>query len=195
MLLAKYKYNLFLNFSMIITISGKPGSGKSTVGKLIAKKLKFKHYSIGDLRREIAKKHGLTIDELNKIGEKEVWTDKEVDDYLKRLGQTEDNFIVDGWISFYFIPDSIKIFLDVDLREAAKRIFKDQRPEEEHKDTVDEVFEMIKNRLEETTRRYEKHYGIKDFTDKKYYGLIINTTNLTVNKVADKIIEFAKAQG
>ncbi|MDO8741237.1 MAG: nucleoside monophosphate kinase [Candidatus Woesearchaeota archaeon] len=175
---------------MIITISGKPGSGKSTVGKLIAKKLKFRHYSIGDLRREIAKKHGLTIDELNKIGEKEVWTDKEVDDYLKRLGQTEDNFIVDGWISFYFIPDSIKIFLDVDLHEAAKRIFKDQRPDEDHKDSINEVFKMIKKRLEETTRRYEKHYGIKDFTDKKYYDLIINTTNLTINQVADKMLDF-----
>ncbi|MBI2129626.1 cytidylate kinase family protein [Candidatus Woesearchaeota archaeon] len=177
---------------MIITISGKPGSGKSTAGKLIAKKLKLKHYSVGDLRREIAKKHGLTIDELNKVGENEEWTDKEADDYQKELGLAEDNFIIDGWVSFYFIPNSIKIFLDVDLHEAARRIFKDQRPSEEHKNTVDEVFKMIKHRLEETTRRYEKHYGIKDFTDKKYYNLIINTTSLTIDQVADKILDFVK---
>lgn len=177
---------------MIIAISGKPGSGKSTVVKSVAKRLKLKYYSIGDLRGEIAKRHGLTIDELNKVGEKEIWTDKEVDDYQKRLGQTEDDFIVDGWISFYFIPNSIKIFLDVDLHEAAKRIFRDQRPDEEHKSSASEVFKMINSRLEETKRRYEKHYGVKDFTNKKNYDLIINTTTLTINQVVDKVIDFVK---
>ena len=40
---------------MIIAISGKAGSGKSTVAKLLASKLRLRHYSIGDLMREMAK--------------------------------------------------------------------------------------------------------------------------------------------
>jgi cytidylate kinase len=39
---------------MIITIAGTVGSGKSTVGRIIAKRLGLKHYSIGDLMREMA---------------------------------------------------------------------------------------------------------------------------------------------
>ena len=41
---------------MIITISGLPGSGKSTIGKMLAKKLGYKFYSMGDLRGKIEKK-------------------------------------------------------------------------------------------------------------------------------------------
>src|SRR3989338_8656535 len=102
---------------MIITISGMPGSGKTTVANKIAKKLKLRHYSMGDLRGEVALKHGMNIDELNKLGEKKRWTDKEIDDYQRRLGKTQDNFIIDGRLSWYFIPKSIKIFLNVKLEE------------------------------------------------------------------------------
>ena len=40
---------------MIITLSGNVASGKSTVGKALAEKLKLKHYSTGDFMRKIAK--------------------------------------------------------------------------------------------------------------------------------------------
>ena len=41
---------------MKITISGPIGSGKSTVSKILAAKLGYKHYSIGGFMRDIAKK-------------------------------------------------------------------------------------------------------------------------------------------
>ncbi|NCN22588.1 hypothetical protein GW934_03820, partial [Candidatus Falkowbacteria bacterium] len=47
----------------------------------------------------------------------------EVDEYQKKLGETEDNFIIEGRTSWYFIPNSLKIYLDVSLEEGAKRIF------------------------------------------------------------------------
>ncbi|MCX6741353.1 MAG: AAA family ATPase, partial [Candidatus Parcubacteria bacterium] len=46
---------------MIITLSGKPGSGKTTVAKILAEKLGYKFYSTGDLRGQMAMKRGLTI--------------------------------------------------------------------------------------------------------------------------------------
>ena len=52
---------------MRITISGKAGSGKSTVAKLLSEKLNLRHYSIGDLMRAIADEKGLNLLELNKI--------------------------------------------------------------------------------------------------------------------------------
>ena len=79
---------------MIITISGKPGSGKSTIAKIIAKKLKYDFFSAGDYRGEMAIKKGMTIDQLNKLGEKEDWTDKQVDDELKRISKKKDNIVV-----------------------------------------------------------------------------------------------------
>jgi len=178
---------------MIITISGLPGSGKTTVGKLLAKRLGFKFYSIGDLRGKMAMGRGLTIDQLNELGMNEEWTDKEVDEYQKVLGEKEDNFVIDGWLGFHFIPNSLKVFLDVDLKTAAQRIFKNQRKDEEKKKNVKEVYRMLEERIEQTNRRYEKYYGIK-FLDKSNYDMVIDTTNLTIEQTVEKIMEKIKTK-
>ena len=96
---------------MIITISGQAGSGKSTVASLVSKALHFKHYSIGDMRRKMAEERGLTLTQLNKLGETQDFTDREVDDFQRRIGQEEDDFAIDGRTSWYFIPHSIAIYL------------------------------------------------------------------------------------
>ncbi|MCH9028900.1 MAG: nucleoside monophosphate kinase, partial [Bacteroidetes bacterium] len=64
---------------MIITISGKAGSGKSTVAKELARKLELKHYSIGDLMRQMAKEKNISLTELGKLAEKDDSIDKELD--------------------------------------------------------------------------------------------------------------------
>jgi len=48
---------------MIITISGLPGSGKTTVAKKLSKKLNYEFISVGDLKGQFAKEKGMTIDE------------------------------------------------------------------------------------------------------------------------------------
>ncbi len=176
---------------MIITISGKPGSGKSIIAELLGKKFNYKHYSIGDLRGKIAMEKGMTIDELNELGKGEFWTDKDVDDELGKVGKQEDNLVIDTWIGFYFIPNSIKIFLEIDPKVGAERIFKKQRPDEPKKKTIEEVEEMLKKRVEDSDARYKKYYKI-NFLDKSNYDLIIDTTNLSVEQVLDKILNFIK---
>ncbi len=176
---------------MIITISGKPGSGKTTAARRIAKELGYRHLSMGDLRGRIAQKHGMTIDELNEVGKKEDWTDKEADAELIRIGKEEDDYVIDTWIGFHFIPGSIKIFLEVDEDIGAERIFKDQRPDEPEKKTVEGVKEMLKERIENSRARYKKWYGV-DYLKKSNYDLIIDTTNMEKKEVAGKILEFVE---
>lgn len=174
---------------MIISISGDPGSGKSTVAKIVAKRLKMKHYSMGDLRGKMALDRGLTIDELNKLGETESFTDKDVDEYQRELGKKEDKFIVDGRLSFYFIPNSYKIYLTVDARVAGERIFNaPKRPDERVYASIDDVVDATKARVESDKKRYQKYYGI-DYTDKKQYDLVIDTTHLSPEQVVDEIIK------
>jgi cytidylate kinase len=177
---------------MIITISGLPGSGKSTVGRLLASRLGYKFYSIGELRGEIALRMGITIDELNEIGKKEAWTDRKVDEYTRQLGEKGDNFVIDGWNAFHFIPRSFKVFLGVDPCTGAERIFRDQRKDEKRAESVEECLGMLRKRLKETDERYRKHYNLR-FLDRKNYDIVIDTTGMKPEEVADRIIRAAKA--
>ena len=111
---------------MIITISGEPGSGKSTVAKAIAEKLKIKHLSAGDFMRELAAERKMTILELTQKAEKDQSIDKEIDERTKKLAE-QDNFIIDSRLAWYFIPKSLKIYLKCSADEAAKRVFTQKR--------------------------------------------------------------------
>jgi len=48
-------------------MSGKAGSGKGTITKLLADKLAYTHISIGNMKRELATTMGLTISEFNAL--------------------------------------------------------------------------------------------------------------------------------
>jgi len=180
---------------MIITISGIPGSGKTTVGRMLAERLGYRFYSMGDLRGKMAMERGMTIDQLNELGRKEAWTDRDVDEYQQGLGRKEDNFIVDGWMSWHFIPHSFKVLLTVDTGQAAERVFRHQRPDEEKKATVPALKGMLDRRVEQSSARYKKYYGIEDFLDSRHYDLVLDTNTITAEQVAARILEAVRKPG
>jgi len=174
-----------------ITISGTPGSGKSIVAKKLCEKLNLKYYDLGKIRRKIADKHNITLAELNKIGETEDWTDKEPDNEMFRIGKEEDSFIFVGRLAYHFIPNSIKIFLKCTLEEGAKRILNDndESRKSENYSSLKKMTEKIKEREKSDLKRYKQYYNI-NYLDKNNYDLIIDTTNLTIDRVIKKIINF-----
>ena len=176
---------------MIITINGLPGSGKSTLAKCLAKKFKLKYYSIGQKRRELALKKGLTIDELNKLGEKDPSTDLPIDNFQKNMA-TKDNIIVDGRLSWHFIPKSIKIFLKADMKKGAERIMKAKRKSERPYKSLSDAIKEIRQRINSDKKRYKKYYNINNIYDLKNYDIIIDTTNLSIRGmcgVVEKVVK------
>ena len=175
---------------MKITISGAVGSGKSTISRILAKKLGYIHYSIGEFMREIAKKRNLSIMELSDRAEVDPTIDEELDEKQKSIGKEKDNFIMDSRLGFHFIPDSLKIFFTVDIKEAAKRIYNDKRAEETYKD-VEEAIIFLKKRMRSENIRYKEYYGI-DFPKKEHFDLIIDTTDKTPEEVVADIEKVLK---
>ncbi len=174
---------------MKLTISGNSGSGKSTIGRSLAEKYNLKFYSMGDLRGKMALDRGMTIDQLNDLGKTQDWTDKEVDEYQKKLGEKEDDFVIDGRTSFHFISDSVKIFLKVDVDTSAKRIFDNQRADEEKKETVHEVKKMIQKREKNDNTRYKQYYNINPLNEANY-DLVVDSTNKTPEEVLNEIVNY-----
>ena len=175
---------------MKISISGMIGSGKSTVSKLLAKRLNYEYYSVGKFMREISIKKGLHLSELSKDAEKGKELDEELDNMQKNLNKEKQNFVMDSRLGFYFIPHSFKIFLKVDLDEACKRIFNESRDEEEY-DSLEECKQHIKRRTYSEKIRYKQYYDI-DFPDESKFDLIIDTSDISAKEVVDKIMESVK---
>lgn len=175
---------------MIITLSGAPGSGKSTVAKLLAQKLGYKHYSTGDFMRELAHQRHITVLEINELAKTDASIDRTLDQRQIQLGKTEDNFVIDGRLSFHFIPHSKKVFIDVDVKEAAQRILKDVLSglrKEEHSQSINEMVQQIEQRKQAERARYQKYYHL-NIDDPKNYDLIIDSTKIPPDQVVKKII-------
>lgn len=89
-----------------------------------------------------------------------------------------------GW---YAVPESFKVYLKVDIDVAAKRAFEDaMRKSSEKFDTVEEQKQDMQKRYKLENERYLELYGVRK-EDESNYDLVIDTTNLTPEQVADKI--------
>lgn len=175
---------------MIITIAGNAGSGKSTVAKELAKVLRYKHYSTGDFMRQMAKKRGISILELNKIAEHDKTVDYETDTWAATLGKTQDNFVIDSRLAFHFIPRAFNVFLTADLAVRCQRIFSDKRTAEKHK-TLASLKKYMKDREASELKRYKHLYGL-DYYDVKNYDLVVDTTSFSIKEIVTKIVAAMK---
>ncbi len=178
---------------MIIALSGKGASGKSTVAKLLAKKLNLRHYSIGDLMRELASSKSISLLELNRLAETDPSIDAWLDKKQQELGR-QDNFIIDSRLAFKFIPHAIKIFLDVNDKEAARRIFSapPRQGEQPYASVKDAIQALVKRRNSEI-KRLKKYYHVNPY-DKKHYDIVIDTTNLTPKQIGNAILHFLQTK-
>ena len=173
---------------MIITISGKPGSGKSTIAKLLAEKYNLKRYSTGDFFRAKAKERGISLHEYSMLAEQSHEHDKETDSWQAELGKKENNFIIDGRLSHIYIPNAIKIFLDVSKEIGAERVMKEKREGEEAIDKK-HALQLWETRIKSEQKRYHEYYKINHH-DYSRYDFVLDTSNLTKEEVLEKISEF-----
>lgn len=173
---------------MKLTISGLPGAGKGAIGKMLSEHFNLKFLSVGQFRRNLAMSKGLTLDELNKIGETESWTDELADNYQKELNEKDEKFIFEGRLSWYFIPNSIKLFFTIDEKVAATRIFNDQRASEKKFETTEEVIAYNKERNHSDILRYQKIYNIPNCYDENNFDIVIDTTRKSVEEVFNETL-------
>lgn len=181
---------------MIISFNGDEGSGKTTIAKKIAKSLGFPYYYMGQIFRDMAAKKGLVLVEYLKLGENDPHIDKEVDDHLISLSKKEKNFIIDSRTAWHLISKSLNIYLRVDKAEGARRVFeelknKNSRNEINEDVSLKKVLKKIQERRETDDKRYLKYYGI-NIRDEKKYDFFLDTTNLSIDEVFHKTLDFIK---
>lgn len=180
----------------IITLSGKPGSGKSSTADRVAELLGYSRYSAGDLVRTIVRKRGITLDEYNKMAVSNHQLDHEIDEELRNLRNVKD-IVIDSRLGFYWIPESFKVYLDLDMEVATARIFKDSVTNElrEYSGDTDyslqEVQKLVEARLDNEKHRFKTLYGVNPYNSANF-DLIINTSRHSPQTVALTVFDTYK---
>ena len=169
-----------------ISLAGDLGSGKSTVGEVLAKKYSLEKVSIGMILRDLATERGMNVIEFNKYMETHPEIDYELDNKLKSYEEKEGNFLFDSRLAWHFVPSSFSVYMKVDINTSAERILKADRSSERYADVNDAV-NQLKTRRESESLRYKTFYGV-DILDMNNYDFVIETDNKTVTQVADEII-------
>ena len=169
----------------VITISGTPGSGKSTVCELLKEKLDLKYVYSGMIFRDLAKKHKMTLSEFGKYCEENEEIDKEIDDYQLDILREGDVILegrLAGWLAFRNKIPALRVMLDTDIKTRAKRIVKREKGDDEKR--KQEIIEREKSEIS----RYKKYYNI-DLKDLSIYDLVIDTGDKTPEEIVNIILK------
>ncbi|MCA9367970.1 cytidylate kinase family protein [Candidatus Kaiserbacteria bacterium] len=178
----------------IITLSGKPGSGKSSTADKVAELLGYTRHSSGDMVRRVLKRSGLTLEEYNERAETEHSLDHQVDEELRNLREQED-IVIDSRLGFYWLPESFKVYLDLDLDTATARIYKDvsqnklRQESEGHSTSLSAVAHEVRERMHDEQARFRKLYNVDPY-DKSHFDLVINTSRHDPQTVAVTVFDY-----
>ncbi len=170
---------------MIIAISGPPGSGKTTIGRELAKKLSFDFISGGMAFRELARKNGVSVMELNKLAESNPEIDRQVDSLLVSMAKGMKNAVIESHLAGWLLKDisDIKIYIWAPLEIRAQRIAK--------RDGIsyETALAQIIDREWSHYKRFLQYYGY-DITNLALFDLVINSGFLSVDQTVDIIMRY-----
>jgi predicted cytidylate kinase len=167
-----------------VTISGTPGSGKTTVGRLLSKRLGVGYISTGLIFRETAKKYRMSLEEFSRYCETHKEIDQELDEFQLKTLQQGDVIVegrIAGWIAVRNHITAVKVLIDADVDMRASRIVQREQG------LVPQRRNEILKREESEARRYKQYYGI-DLSDTSIYDLVVDSSKETPEKITQRIV-------
>ena len=170
----------------IVTVSGLPGSGTSTVCGLIEKQTRWSYTNAGDIFRELAAEAGLSLAELGTRAEADPAIDRQLDARMVMIAEQLPNVILEGrlvgWMAHRFGLRACKVWLDADVHTRARRC------SSRDGDPLDETEQSMLVRERSEAARYRDHHGI-DVADLSIYDLVIDSARPEPAAIAAQILE------
>ncbi len=170
---------------MIITIAGFAGSGKTTLGRVLA--LRLGYALISPSFKELAEKEGISLMEFQKRAEKDRNIDLKFDEYVKGEAK-KGNCVVSTWLGPWMVDADFSVWLFAPLEVRAKRVA------ERDGITVSEAEKSIKKRESQNRTRYKKLYNV-DILDTSIFDISFNSAKFSPDEMADgvmRVIEIKK---
>jgi len=175
---------------VLITISGLPGSGKTTVARLVARDLGLEHVYAGNIFRRQAEASRLTLEEYLRRAETDPSIDRELDRQMAERaarGQAVLEGRLAGFMADQAGADALRVFLDASEEVRARRI------SDREGGAAAERLREIQVREASDHRRYLDLYGF-NYHDHTRYDLVMETDRRTPEEVAAAIVERARVR-
>jgi CMP/dCMP kinase len=163
---------------MRITVSGLPGSGTTSLARHLADILQTDLISAGEVFRQMAREHGMELAEFGRLAESDPSFDRSIDDRQKEIALAQDNIIVEGRLSGWFVPEAdLKIWLYATLECRVTRI--------QTRDAIgnpEAAAEMTRERESCEAMRYKTYYEI-DIANISPYHIVLNSERFSVEEL------------
>ncbi len=169
----------------LLTISGLPGTGTTTISLLLQEKLGYSYVYSGNLFRTLAEEHNMSLSEFGTYCETHPEIDRELDS--KQLSLLDsDNLILEGrmsgWLAHTHHKDAFKILLIADLDTRVARIVKRESGD------IKARRQEILQREQSEKKRYQTYYHA-DPNNASYYDLVIDTSTKTPEEIVALILK------
>lgn len=165
---------------MLLTISGLPGSGTTTVSKLLSEHYNVDMVSAGEVFRKLADEYGMTLEEFGNLAESNPSIDLKIDQRQQEIANQKNNCILEGRLAGYMAEadNVVKVWLKAPLDIRVKRLMSREGG------TFKDVFESIEKREASENVRYKEIHGI-DIGDISIYDIVIETSRWNQNQIKD----------
>ncbi|NOR47909.1 MAG: AAA family ATPase [Methanosarcinaceae archaeon] len=153
---------------MLLSMSGLPGSGTTTVSKLLAEHYGVDLVNAGDVFRGLAKEHGMTLAEFGALAESDASIDVKIDERQKEIANTRDDIILEGRLAGHMAEKALKVWIKAPIDVRVKRISGREGA------SFDVMLDETIRREASEAVRYKEIYEI-DIEDMSVYDLVIDS--------------------
>lgn len=168
-----------------ITVGGLPGTGTSTLCRLLAEKTGLPYHYAGALFREEAKRRGLTLAEFGALSQKDPSIDEALDDrqiFLLKRGNLVLEGRLSGWLAQRHKVPALKVWIVCDEPVRIRRLV------DRDGGTIEAQADATWERETSEADRYRRYYGV-DLTNLSLYDLVLDSTSKTPQHLADAVLE------